>query len=127
MLHFHAALLQPAIDAEAMVLPLALRYLDRCGEQTDAAAYVGDTSLVQSLWRIAREPGLTVELRFASAVDARGRHRRELAGLAHSVIARELGLPPAHRESEIAAGPPAESRSTLPPTHTPYPAPADPA
>src|SRR5262245_53140527 len=43
--HFHAALLQPAIDAQATVLPLALRYIRRDGGQTDAAAYVGHMSL----------------------------------------------------------------------------------
>ena len=132
--HFHGALLQPAIDAGATVLPVALRYRERHGgrpgEQTDAAAYVGETSLVESMWRIAREPGLEVELRFAGAIDARGRHRRELAVLARELIARALELPlanPAGTAPGTGAGLPGGSPSAHHPTRSPYPAPADPA
>jgi 1-acyl-sn-glycerol-3-phosphate acyltransferase len=133
--HFHAALLQPAIDAGAAVLPVALRYRERDGgqpgEQTDAAAYVGEMSLVESMWRIAREPGLEVELRFAPAIDARDRHRRELAAMAREFIARELDLPLAYPVRHTApgtdAGLPDGSPSAHRPTRSPYPAPADPA
>jgi 1-acyl-sn-glycerol-3-phosphate acyltransferase len=124
---FHAALLQPAIDAEATVLPIALRYVDAGGEQTDAAAYVGEMSLVESLWRIARAPSLVVELRFAGPIDARAMRRRELAARTRSVIARELDLPLGHTAPGTAAGPRAEPPSAPHPTRTPYPAPADPA
>jgi 1-acyl-sn-glycerol-3-phosphate acyltransferase len=125
--HFHAALLQPAIDAGAAVLPVALRYRDRNGVETDAAAYVGDMSLVASMWRIAREPGLEIELRFASTIDVQALHRRELAALARSVIARELDLSLAHTAPGTAGDPRGEPLSAHHPTHTPYPAPADPA
>lgn len=101
--HFHAALLQPAIDARAMVLPVALRYLDRDDAQTDAAAYVGDDSLVASMWRIASERSLTVELRFVPCFDASLLHRREVTRLAHAAIAAELGLTPAPRREEAPA------------------------
>jgi 1-acyl-sn-glycerol-3-phosphate acyltransferase len=124
--HFHAALLQPAIDARAMVLPVALRYLDADGVQTDAAAFVGDDSLVGSLWRIAAEPALAVELRFVPCINAEGLQRRELTRLAHELIAHALGLPPAHRASDTPADPRAGSPSGGPPTRSPYPAPADP-
>ena len=124
--HFHAALLQPAIDAEAIVLPIALRYVDCAGEQTDAAAYVGEMSLGESLWRIAREPSLVVELRFAAPIDARAMHRRELAARARNLIARELDLPLGHTAPGTAADPRAGPPSALLPTRTPYPARADP-
>ncbi len=125
--HFHAALLQPAIDAGAAVLPVALRYRDSKGVETDAAAYVGEMSLVASMWRIAREPGLEIELRFASTIDVQALHRRELAALARSVIARELDLSLAHTAPGTAGDPRGEPLSAHHPTHTPYPAPADPA
>jgi 1-acyl-sn-glycerol-3-phosphate acyltransferase len=95
--HFHAALLQPAIDARAMVLPVALRYFGPEGAQTDAAAYVGDDSLVGSVWRIASARSMAVELRFVPCFDASMLHRRELSRIAHDAIARELGLPTSHR------------------------------
>jgi 1-acyl-sn-glycerol-3-phosphate acyltransferase len=123
--HFHAALLQPAIDAGAAVLPVALRYRNGQGGDTDAAIYIGDMSLVESMWRIARAPALEVELRFAAVIDPQGLRRRELAALARGVIARELGLPPAHTAAGTAAGPRDEPRSSSRPTHSRYPAPAD--
>jgi 1-acyl-sn-glycerol-3-phosphate acyltransferase len=124
--HFHPALLQPAIDARAMVLPVALRYLDSGGAPTDAAAYVGDDTLVGSMWRIASERSMAVELRFVPCVNADGMHRRELTRVAYDLIARELGLPPARRPSgtrdDLRAGLPSGGR----PTRSPCPARADP-
>ena len=124
--HFHAALLQPAIDARALVLPVALRFFDHDGAQTDAPVYVDDTSLVESLWRIAAMPALAVELRFAPFVSAESQHRRELTSRVRGVIARELGLLHGHTPSERSAGPRAAGPSAGHPTHSPYPAPADP-
>jgi 1-acyl-sn-glycerol-3-phosphate acyltransferase len=124
--HFHAALLQPAIDARALVLPVALRFVDRDGAQTDAPVYVDDTSLVESLWRIAAMPAMAVELRFAPCVSTENQHRRELTQRVHGIIARELGLPHAHTPPGRPADPRAGSPSAGHPTRTPYPAPADP-
>ncbi len=59
--------------------------------------------------------------------DAGGRHRRELAAHAREVIARELDLPPGYSASGTPAGPRGGSPSAPHPTHSPYPAPADPA
>jgi 1-acyl-sn-glycerol-3-phosphate acyltransferase len=125
--HFHAALLQPAIDARALVLPVALRFADAEGVQTDAPIYVDDMSLAQSVWRIASIPAMAVELRFAPCVSTEGQHRRELAQRVRGIIAHELDLPRSHTRSETPADPRAEPPSAGPPTRTPYPAPADPA
>jgi 1-acyl-sn-glycerol-3-phosphate acyltransferase len=123
--HFHAALLQPAIDARALLLPVALRFVDGDGVQTDAPIYVGEMSLVESIWRIASMPSMAVELRFAPYVNADGRHRRELAQRVHGVIASELGLEPGHaspaRPAGRAPGPPPGI-----PVRDPRPAAADP-
>jgi 1-acyl-sn-glycerol-3-phosphate acyltransferase len=124
--HFHAALLQPAIDARALVLPVALRFLDPEGAQTDAPIYVDDMSLVQSIWRIAATPAMTVELRFAPYVATEGTHRRELAQRLHGIIAHALGLAPAHTRSGTPGDPRAAPPSAARPTRTPYPAPVDP-
>lgn len=124
--HFHAALLQPAIDARALVLPVALRFVDQDGAQTDAPVYVDDTSLMESLWRIAAMPAMAVELRFAPCVSTENQHRRELTQRVHGLIARELGLSHVRTPSGRPADPPAGSPSTGHPTRTRYPAPADP-
>jgi 1-acyl-sn-glycerol-3-phosphate acyltransferase len=125
--HFHAALLQPAIDARALVLPVALRFVDGDGVQTSAPVYVGETSLLESVWRIVSAPSMAVELRFAPYVSADGQHRRELAQHLHAVIARELGLRHAHTPSETPVGLRAAPPSAGRPTRNPCPAPADPA
>lgn len=123
--HFHAALLQPAIDARALVLPVALRFVDGEGTQTDAPVYVGEMSLAESVWRIVSTPSMAVELRFAACVNADGHHRRELAQRVHGAIARELGLAsghasPARPERRLPAAPPGI------PAREPQPAAADP-
>jgi 1-acyl-sn-glycerol-3-phosphate acyltransferase len=124
--HFHAALLQPAIDARALVLPVALRFLDGDGALTDAPIYVDDMSLAGSVWRIAATPAMTVDLRFAPYVATEGTQRRELAQRLHGIIAHDLGLPPAHTRSGTPGDPRAAPPSAARPTRTPYPAPADP-
>ena len=123
--HFHAALLQPAIDAAALVLPVALRFVDGDGVQTDAPIYIGDMSLAESVWRIASTPSMAVELRFGPCVNAHGHHRRELAQRIHGVIARELGLEPGHALPGRAAGRFGEPPAGVP-AHGPRPAPVDP-
>lgn len=52
--HFHSALIQPAIDAGVRLCPIALRYHDENGELSTVAAFTGDTTLAQSIFRILR-------------------------------------------------------------------------
>jgi 1-acyl-sn-glycerol-3-phosphate acyltransferase len=59
VLPFHGALLQGAVDAGCRVQPLALRYTDEDGRPSTAAAYCGDTSLLQSLRGSQRRPACT--------------------------------------------------------------------
>jgi 1-acyl-sn-glycerol-3-phosphate acyltransferase len=58
-LPFHANLLQSAIEAQVPVQPVALRFSDDRHAVSPAAAYVGDTSLLQSLWWVVNAEGLT--------------------------------------------------------------------
>lgn len=94
VLPFHGALLQPAIDAEAQVMALALRYTDGHGRHTAAPAYAGDTTLWQSLRAIAAGAGLKVRIDAVCCLRA-GDYtahggRRELAGELREAIARAL-------------------------------------
>jgi 1-acyl-sn-glycerol-3-phosphate acyltransferase len=79
LLPFYPSLLQPAIDAEVRIWPLAIRYLDGEGRYNPAPAYFGGTTLLESLLRVLREPAFQVELTFLPPITARGRQRRELA------------------------------------------------
>lgn len=122
---FHAALLQPALDAAAVVQPLALRYVDAAGEQTTVPAYVGEQSLMESMWAIASARRLGVELLFSPGIPAAGRHRRELARECENAIAGRLGVAPPHRPPGTPGDPPDAPPSARRPTRSPYPAPED--
>lgn len=89
--HFHASLLNAAPTVAAPLWPVALRYRRPDGQLAEAAAYVGDTSFVESLWRIAGEPKLCAEVHFGTAIASVGRSRRELAHGARLAIVQQLG------------------------------------
>jgi 1-acyl-sn-glycerol-3-phosphate acyltransferase len=91
VLPFHAALFQSAIDADAAVIPLALRYADGAGHPSRAPAYDGDVTLLDCLWAIARTDGLTADLRVLETVDSARGDRRELALQCRAAIAWHLG------------------------------------
>lgn len=90
LLPFHGSLLQPVIDAQGHVQPMAIRYRGSGGARSAAAAYVGDTSFVASLWRLLRERETSVLLDLAPLLVAKGRHRRDLARDAETAIHRVL-------------------------------------
>lgn len=87
LLPFHANLLQAAISAGAPVLPAALRFAESStGETSYAPAYVGDDTLVASLWRTLGAPPLTAYVRFGEAQDSHGRERRAWAQSLHTEV-----------------------------------------
>lgn len=80
LLPFHANLLQAAIHAGRAVQPVVLRYADRRSAFSPAAAYIGDTSLAQSLWMLARGRGLHLHLTVMQPHELQSEtSRRELA------------------------------------------------
>lgn len=93
LMRFHANLLQAGLDAGAPVVPVALEYLQD-GERTDAAAFVGDMNLVQSLWRILAAPRLAARISWLPALDCAGQTRHAVARRAHAAIAGALHLRP---------------------------------
>ncbi|WP_168163840.1 1-acyl-sn-glycerol-3-phosphate acyltransferase [Jeongeupia sp. USM3] len=78
ILPFRSSLLQSAIDAEATVQPVYLRYTNAQGQRCCAAAYVDQVSFGESLWRILGHQGLTVELSFLAPFPAAESDRRSL-------------------------------------------------
>ena len=101
---FYPAMFQAAVRSGAWVQPVAIRYRDAAGSPTDAAAYVGDMSIADSLHRLLREPRLIVELTFCAPLDsyerdapragrrgARAYRRRAGPGGGSAVAARRVG------------------------------------
>ena len=87
LLPFHANLLQATISAGAPVQPAALRFAQSGSFETSfAPSYVGDDSLVDSVWRTLNAPPLTAFLRFGDPQDSRGRERRAWAMALHTEV-----------------------------------------
>lgn len=77
LLPFHANLLQAALSADAPVQPVALKFIDRhSGQRSTAPCYVGEDTLLASLWRTLRARSITVVVRFGAVQQADGRERR---------------------------------------------------
>jgi len=80
LLPFHANLIQSAIAAEAPVQPMSLKFVDtRTGELSLAPGYVGDDTLVGSVWRTLTAPPITAVVHFGEPQTADGRDRRQWA------------------------------------------------
>jgi 1-acyl-sn-glycerol-3-phosphate acyltransferase len=100
LLRFHANLIQAGVDAQAPMIPLALQYV-RDGQPTDAAAFVGDDTLMGSMWKILVTPRLTAHLHWLPTLDCAGATRQDIGRRARTAIAAALGLP--ERDDAMAA------------------------
>ena len=110
---FHGALFQPAIDAGATIQPVALRYRDPAGRLCEACAYVGDDSLMKSVWSIVSTRAIVAELDFLAPLDARGWERRALAQRVEGEIGAALAsraATPGDTGPGTPPGPPAAPR-----------------
>lgn len=107
LLPFHANLIQPALDVQAQLHPVALRYT-QWGEYSEAAAYTGGIHLLHSLWRIVTAPALAVEVRWLPPLPAQGKTRHEVAHQARSAIADALQI---SLEADAQSSPPAPPRA----------------
>ena len=80
LLPFHANLVQAAISAESPVQPVALRFVDQAtGQDSAGPLYLGDDTLLSSLWRTLAGPPFVARVRFGEAQQAHGRDRRAWA------------------------------------------------
>jgi 1-acyl-sn-glycerol-3-phosphate acyltransferase len=93
LLPFHANLVQAAISAHAPVLPVALSFLDGgSGQRSDAPLFIGDTTLMESIWSTLRASGLQAVVTYGQAQEAEGRDRRAWAQALQGEVAGMLGL-----------------------------------
>ncbi|MFJ3305140.1 lysophospholipid acyltransferase family protein [Streptomyces sp. NPDC086549] len=78
--HFHRAVFQAALDAGVPVQPVRLRYRLAGGAASTAPAFVGEDTLLASLWRVASARGLVAEVEVRPVIPP-GTHpdRRSLA------------------------------------------------
>jgi len=67
---------------------VALQFLDARGERSLAPCYVGDDTLLGSVWRTVRARGITVRIVFGVPQQAQGRERRAWAETLRNEIGR---------------------------------------
>ncbi|WP_367067719.1 lysophospholipid acyltransferase family protein [Oryzisolibacter sp. LB2S] len=87
LLPFHANLLQAALEADASVQPVGLRFVESSSGATSfAPSFVGDETLLGSVWRTLSVPGITAVVHFGTPEHAQGRDRRAFADALHSAV-----------------------------------------
>lgn len=107
LLHFHAALLQPALAAGRPVLPAAISYWEADGSRSLAPRYDGEISLGGCMRAMIARPRLVARLVIAPACGLDGEDRRQVAAAARDAIASAAGLPRASSPPGTGGGLPA--------------------
>ncbi len=90
LLPFHANLLQAAIATGTPVQGAALRYGDAEQRFTPAVEFLGETTLLQSVWRILSAQGLSVQVDLLAPQGTRHGDRRALAEHLRELIGAQL-------------------------------------
>lgn len=77
LLPFHANLIEAAVQAGAPVQPLSLKFIDALtGEISFGPCYIGDDSLIGSMWRTLKSSRIEAVVHFGELQEANGRNRR---------------------------------------------------
>ena len=92
--HFHASLLQPAIDSQTSIYPVGIYYHDSANKPNFDAVYIDEMTFIESLWKILSSPDLHVRLTTAAAISTQFENRRILAQEAHRRISHALSIEP---------------------------------
>jgi 1-acyl-sn-glycerol-3-phosphate acyltransferase len=90
LLPFHANLLQAALATGTPVQPVLLRFFDAEHRASPLVEFLGDTTLAQSVWRIACARGLGVAVSVLPAEGSAHADRRALAVHLREVLAARL-------------------------------------
>ncbi len=97
LLPFHANLIEAACEEQADLLVVALRYRGPLPGWPEAMTYVGDTTFLESLWRVTGASGIRVDVALVACLPSAGRTRHALAASARQALSLALALPLADR------------------------------
>jgi 1-acyl-sn-glycerol-3-phosphate acyltransferase len=115
LLPFRPALFEPAVSGGHRLQAFALAYRELSGRRCEAAAFIGQQNLWQSLLAIASQPGIVVALRASPAIAAAGLSRRQAARIAQAAIQEKLA------GSLSVGASPLSASARLPPRGDPVP------
>jgi 1-acyl-sn-glycerol-3-phosphate acyltransferase len=90
LLPFHANLLQAAIATQAPVQPVALRFSDARQPVSPSALWVGETTMLQTLWLLAAGEGLVAHITVMPSQGTAHADRRALAAHLREQIEQAL-------------------------------------
>lgn len=92
LLPFHANLLQAAVSTGTPIQAVALRFSDARESVSQAAAYVGDTHLLGSVWSVVTASQMCAQLQWLPPVKPAGEDRRELSDLLKAQLLTALNV-----------------------------------
>lgn len=103
VLPFRPALFEPAVSGGHRLQTFALAYRDSAGRRCEAAAFIGEQSLWQSLLAIASHRGITASVIASPAIAVSNLTRREAARVAQTAVQEGLERSPVVARSHTGA------------------------
>lgn len=88
---FKSSLMQAAVNADARICPIAIRYPGSDGGTNTELSYA-NLNLLQSVGKVLAQRAPVVELFFGEAIEAGNRERRDISSSARAFIGRSLRL-----------------------------------
>ncbi len=125
LLHFHAALLQPALSCGKPVLPVAISYWDPDGARSLAPRYDGNISIGQCTRAIIRRKRTYARIVTTPLLGLNGEGRKQVAVDARAAIAFAAELPLTNSPLERLGDLPGVEQSSARPKDTLNRAPVD--
>lgn len=92
LLPFKSSVLQAAINANATIWPVAIRYLNSQGAPDTRMAYAGETTMAESMKAVIAVKKPIVECHFLAPIDTQGLDRRALTETTFQAIKATLAL-----------------------------------
>lgn len=87
VLRFHSTMLQPAIDAEALVTPCAIAYELDDGDVGQEVCWWGEMNLLPHVWNLLRKKIIHARIAFGEPMLAAG-DRKDLGHVLHEQVVR---------------------------------------
>ena len=93
LLKFKGSLMQAPINAKAKVWPFVIEYPHQNGRPNKQMAFAGETTLLESIWRIVSLNQARAVITFLPIVSPEGHERRGLTIAVRHAIANHLNMP----------------------------------
>lgn len=87
---FHARLFSAAIETNAFVQPIAIRYVDENGEPDSIVPYVEEQTFAQNLSKLLEKKEIFAEITFLNPISVKDMSRNDLAKHCETVISDQI-------------------------------------